>query len=77
MTQGKYIELSVAQRTDLWRRWKAGSRGIRLGAPLRQAAYVHSPAVGARRWNCSGGSQDRAASKSTPAKNFELSDSCG
>jgi IS30 family transposase len=24
MTQGKYLELSVAQRTDVWRRWKAG-----------------------------------------------------
>jgi Helix-turn-helix domain len=24
MTQGKYVELSVAQRTDVWRRWKAG-----------------------------------------------------
>jgi len=24
MTQGKYVELSGAQRTDVWRRWKAG-----------------------------------------------------
>jgi hypothetical protein len=24
MTQGKYVELSVAQRTDVWRRWKEG-----------------------------------------------------
>ena len=24
MTQGKYVELSVAQRTDVWHRWKAG-----------------------------------------------------
>jgi hypothetical protein len=24
MTQGKYVELSGAQRTELWRRWKAG-----------------------------------------------------
>ncbi|HEY2548399.1 MAG TPA: IS30 family transposase, partial [Candidatus Acidoferrum sp.] len=24
MTQGKYVELSVAQRSDVWRRWKAG-----------------------------------------------------
>jgi hypothetical protein len=23
MTQGKYVELSVAQRADVWRRWKA------------------------------------------------------
>jgi hypothetical protein len=27
MTQGKYVEFSVAQRTDLWRRWKAGQTG--------------------------------------------------
>jgi hypothetical protein len=24
MTQGKYVELSVGQRTDVWHRWKAG-----------------------------------------------------
>jgi len=24
MSQGKYVELSVAQRADVWRRWKAG-----------------------------------------------------
>jgi IS30 family transposase len=24
MTQGRYVELSVAQRTEVWRRWKAG-----------------------------------------------------
>jgi hypothetical protein len=24
MTQGKHVELSVAQRTDVWRCWKAG-----------------------------------------------------
>lgn len=24
MTQGKYVELSEAQRTEVWRRWKAG-----------------------------------------------------
>jgi hypothetical protein len=24
MTQGRYVELSVAQQTDVWRRWKAG-----------------------------------------------------
>jgi len=24
MTQGKYVELSVMRRTDVWRRWKAG-----------------------------------------------------
>jgi len=34
MTQGKYLELSGAQRTDVWRRWKAESRCIRLVGPL-------------------------------------------
>jgi hypothetical protein len=24
MTQGKYVELSVAQRAEVWRRWKSG-----------------------------------------------------
>jgi hypothetical protein len=24
MTQGRYVELSVAQRTEVWRYWKAG-----------------------------------------------------
>ena len=24
MAQGRYVELSVAQRTEVWRRWKAG-----------------------------------------------------
>ncbi len=31
MTQGKYVELSVAQRTDVWRRWKAGESLHRIG----------------------------------------------
>ena len=43
MTQGKYVELSVAQRTDVWRRWKAGESLHTIGRarPL-QAAYLHS-----------------------------------
>src|SRR5260370_4783959 len=31
MTQGKYVELSAAQRTDVWRRWKAGESLHRVG----------------------------------------------
>jgi hypothetical protein len=31
MTQGKYVELSVAQRADVWRRWKAGESLHRIG----------------------------------------------
>src|SRR6266851_407608 len=31
MTQGKYVELSVAQRTEVWRRWKAGESLHRIG----------------------------------------------
>ncbi len=31
MAQGKYVELSVAQRTEVWRRWKAGESLIGLG----------------------------------------------
>jgi len=31
MTQGKYVDLSVAQRADVWRRWKREVRCIRLG----------------------------------------------
>jgi hypothetical protein len=30
MTQGKYVELSVAQRSDVWRAGKPESRRIRL-----------------------------------------------
>jgi IS30 family transposase len=31
MTQGKYVELSGAQRTEVWRRWKAGESLHRIG----------------------------------------------
>jgi len=31
MAQGKYVELSVAQRTEVWRRWKAGESLHRIG----------------------------------------------
>src|SRR6266478_3049716 len=31
MRQGKYVELSVAQRTEVWRRWKAGESLHRIG----------------------------------------------
>src|ERR1700684_123064 len=31
MTQGKYVELSAAQRTEVWRRWKAGESLHRIG----------------------------------------------
>jgi len=31
MTQGKYVELSVAQRADVWRRWKAGESLYTIG----------------------------------------------
>jgi IS30 family transposase len=31
MTQGKYVELSVAQRADVWRRWKAGQTLHQIG----------------------------------------------
>jgi hypothetical protein len=34
MTQGKYVELSVAQRTDVWRRWKAGESLHTIGRGL-------------------------------------------
>ena len=34
MTQGKYVELSVAQRTDVWRRWKAGESLHTIGRAL-------------------------------------------
>ena len=34
MTQGKYVELSVAQRTELWSRWKAGESLHRIGRAL-------------------------------------------
>lgn len=31
MAQGKFAELSVAQRTEVWRRWKAGESLHRIG----------------------------------------------
>ena len=34
MTQGKYVELSAAQRAELWRRWKAGESLHRIGRAL-------------------------------------------
>jgi hypothetical protein len=34
MTQAKYVELSVAQRTEVWRRWKAGESLHRIGRAL-------------------------------------------
>jgi len=34
MTQGKYLELSGAQRTDVWRRWKAGESLHTIGRAL-------------------------------------------
>jgi hypothetical protein len=33
MTLGKYMELSVAQRTNVWRRWKAGESLHTIGRP--------------------------------------------
>jgi hypothetical protein len=40
MTQGKYVELSVAQRTDVWRRWKAGESLHTIG---RAVDRHHTP----------------------------------
>jgi IS30 family transposase len=42
MTQGKYVELSVAQRTDVWRRWKAGESLHTIGRALdRPHTSIH------------------------------------
>ena len=42
MTQGKYVELSVAQRTDVWRRWKAGESLHRIGRAVdRPHTSIH------------------------------------
>src|SRR5271168_191900 len=42
MTQGKYVKLSVAQRTDVWRRWKAGESLHRIGrAFARPHTSIH------------------------------------
>ena len=31
MAQGRYVQLSEAQRTEVWRRWKAGESLHRIG----------------------------------------------
>ena len=31
MAQGKRVEVSAAQRTEIWRRWKAGESSVRSG----------------------------------------------
>ncbi len=42
MTQGKYVELSVAQRTDVWRRWKAGDSLHTIGRAVdRPHTSIH------------------------------------
>src|ERR1700689_4284614 len=42
MTQGKYVELSAAQRTELWSRWKAGESLHRIGRALdRPHTSIH------------------------------------
>src|SRR3981189_3379637 len=42
MTQGKYVELSVAQRIDVWRRWKAGESLHTIGrAVARPHTSIH------------------------------------
>src|SRR5271156_859887 len=42
MTQGKYVELSVAQRTEVWRRWKAGESLHTIGrAFARPHTSIH------------------------------------
>jgi IS30 family transposase len=42
MTQGKYVELSAAQRTEVWRRWKAGESLHRIGrAFARPHTSIH------------------------------------
>jgi hypothetical protein len=42
MTQGKCVELSVAQRTDVWRRWKVGESLHRIGRAIdRPHTSIH------------------------------------
>jgi hypothetical protein len=42
MAQGKYVELSVVQRTDVWRRWKAGESLHTIGRALdRPHTSIH------------------------------------
>jgi hypothetical protein len=36
MTQGKYVELSAAQRTELWSRWKRAALVGECGDPPEQ-----------------------------------------
>jgi IS30 family transposase len=42
MTQGKYVELSAAQRSDVWRRWKAGDSLHTIGRAVdRPHTSIH------------------------------------
>jgi IS30 family transposase len=42
MTQGKYVELSATQRTEVWRRWKAGESLHTIGrAYARPHTSIH------------------------------------
>jgi hypothetical protein len=42
MTQGKYVELSVVQRADVWRRWKAGDSLHTIGRAVgRPHTSIH------------------------------------
>jgi PadR family transcriptional regulator, regulatory protein PadR len=42
MTQGKYVELSVAQRAEVWRRWKAGDSLHTIGRAVdRPHTSIH------------------------------------
>jgi len=42
MTQGKYVELSVEQRADVWRRWKAGDSLHTIGRAVdRPHTSIH------------------------------------
>ena len=46
VTHGKYEKLSARQRTDVWRRWKAGE-SLHTIERLWQVTYIHSLSVGA------------------------------
>jgi IS30 family transposase len=42
MAQGRYVQLSEAQRTEVWRRWKAGESLHRIGRPFdRPHTSIH------------------------------------
>ena len=42
MAQGKYVELSVAQRADVWSRWKAGDSLHTIGRAVdRPHTSIH------------------------------------